>query len=323
MCPLLPGTSRQTNMSRIHPSDRRGDHGARRAASAARSGHEQPAVYTVWKRSSMGFQGTDGFSVYDAAGRLAFRVDNYARRPKAFAGELLLMDGRGAPLLSLRPQILSLHDRWNCYRVAPEEGCPDNTDGGSSGPAQQLFSMRKCAALQSTDDAEVYLSSASTATTSGRGCRAHPPPPRLPCGGLLLQEELQDHRERRPRGGADMQEEIRRVVYGGVQAGLARRRRVQPGRSAGRGRRDGHGYRCRHGPDLPEAVRADGLLCAVVSNTSSSQHLHQSREFFVLRWMDPRTAAHRRRPLHQDIADVRELFFRVSVLVSFRQLYRL
>jgi hypothetical protein len=94
-------------MSRIHPSDRRGDHGARRAASAARSGHEQPAVYTVWKRSSMGFQGTDGFSVYDAAGRLAFRVDNYARRPKAFAGELLLMDGRGAPLLSLRPQVIT------------------------------------------------------------------------------------------------------------------------------------------------------------------------------------------------------------------------
>ena len=60
----------------------------------------------------MGFQGTDGFSVYDAAGTLAFRVDNYARRPKAFAGELLLMDGRGAPLLSLRPQVLitaSLH----------------------------------------------------------------------------------------------------------------------------------------------------------------------------------------------------------------------
>ncbi|KAM0896019.1 hypothetical protein ACQ4PT_023444 [Festuca glaucescens] len=165
-------------MSRIHPSDRRGDHGARRAASAARSGHEQPAVYTVWKRSSMGFQGTDGFSVYDAAGRLAFRVDNYARRPKAFAGELLLMDGCGAPLLSLRPQILSLHDRWNCYRVAPEEGCPDNTDNSSSGPPPQLFSMRKCAALQSTDDAEVYMSSASTATTtSGRGCRAHPSPP--------------------------------------------------------------------------------------------------------------------------------------------------
>ncbi|CAM0950430.1 unnamed protein product [Alopecurus aequalis] len=158
-------------MSRIHPSDRRGDCARR----AARSDREQPAVYTVWKRSSMGFQGTDGFSVYDAAGRLAFRVDNYARRPKAFAGELLLMDGRGAPLLSLRPQILSLHDRWNCYRVTPEEGYPDdNTDRSSSVPPRQLFSMRKCAALQNTDDAEVFMSSSST---SGRGCRAQPSPP--------------------------------------------------------------------------------------------------------------------------------------------------
>jgi len=54
----------------------------------------------------MGFQGTDGFSVYDAAGALAFRVDNYSRRRKLFAGELLLMDGDGAPLLALRPQVI-------------------------------------------------------------------------------------------------------------------------------------------------------------------------------------------------------------------------
>jgi uncharacterized protein YxjI len=60
----------------------------------------------VWKRSSMGFQGTDGFCVYDDAGGLAFRVDNYSRRRKLCAGELLLMDGTGTPLLSLRPQVL-------------------------------------------------------------------------------------------------------------------------------------------------------------------------------------------------------------------------
>jgi uncharacterized protein YxjI len=53
----------------------------------------------------MGFHGTDGFSVYDADGALAFRVDNYSRRRKLFAGELLLMDGHGAPLLALRPQV--------------------------------------------------------------------------------------------------------------------------------------------------------------------------------------------------------------------------
>lgn len=77
-------------------------------------------------------------------------------------------------------QILSLHDRWNCYRVAPGEGCPDSADGSSSLPPpppqqRQVFSMRKCAALQNTDDAEVFMSSSSS--TSGRGCRAQPSPP--------------------------------------------------------------------------------------------------------------------------------------------------
>lgn len=57
--------------------------------------------WTVWKRSSMGFVGMDGFSVYDANGRLAFRVDNYSRSQKS----LLLMDATGKPLLSLKPKV--------------------------------------------------------------------------------------------------------------------------------------------------------------------------------------------------------------------------
>jgi len=95
--------------TRIHPSSSDAAGRARRraaaAAAAAAKRERRPAVYTVWKRSSMGFQGTDGFCVYDDAGRLAFRVDNYSRRRKLCAGELLLMDGQGTPLLSLRPQV--------------------------------------------------------------------------------------------------------------------------------------------------------------------------------------------------------------------------
>uniref|UniRef100_A0A0E0MJ03 Tubby C-terminal domain-containing protein n=1 Tax=Oryza punctata TaxID=4537 RepID=A0A0E0MJ03_ORYPU len=137
----------------IHPSSRGAGGGsrARRQAAAA----DQPVVYTVWKRSSIGFQGTDGFSVYDSAGKLAFRVDNYSRRRKAFAGDLLLMDGHGTPLLSLRPQILSLHNRWNCYRAQEEEGL-DSTNSPSV--SQQVFSMRKSSVLQSIDEAEVLMS---------------------------------------------------------------------------------------------------------------------------------------------------------------------
>ncbi|KAL6653305.1 hypothetical protein ACP70R_008883 [Stipagrostis hirtigluma subsp. patula] len=145
-------------MTRIHPSEsgpprRAGDGGGRSSSSAP-----APALqYTVWKRSSMGFQGTDGFSVYDAAGALAFRVDNYSRRRKLFAGELLLMDGRGSPLLALRPQILSMHDQWNCYK-ASEEG------QGKRTRSQQLFSMRKCSVLQRGHEAEVFMSGCSTAS---------------------------------------------------------------------------------------------------------------------------------------------------------------
>ncbi|XP_006663761.2 protein LURP-one-related 5-like [Oryza brachyantha] len=144
-------------MSRIHPSYSscrpRHQHAA---ASTAPPPPPRPAVYTVWKRSTMGFHGTDGFSVYDHAGALAFRLDNYSRRRKLFAGELLLMDGHGSPLLALCPQIISMHDQWNCYR-ASEEG------HGKRTRTQQLFSMRKCSIMQTSHEAEVYMSGPTNA----------------------------------------------------------------------------------------------------------------------------------------------------------------
>ncbi|KAL6905731.1 hypothetical protein ACP4OV_003332 [Aristida adscensionis] len=147
MHPVPPRSSPNVATTRVHPSDAGAGGGVPHHAGA---GAGRPAVYTVWKRSSMGFQGTDGFSVYDEAGALAFRVDNYSRRRKIFAGELMLMDGRGAPLLALRPQILSMRDQWNCYRASEEAG-----DKGTR--RQQLFSMRKCSLVKNSDDAEVYM----------------------------------------------------------------------------------------------------------------------------------------------------------------------
>ena len=126
------------------------------------------------------------------------------------------------------------------------------------------------------------------------------PSSRLPRGGLLLQEELQDHQERRPGGGTDTEEESRwtyGVGSGAAQARRSRRRRVQPGRSAGRGRRHGHGYcRC-HGPDLPEALRTNGVLFTVTNSYCTRRCAHVSQEFSSFRWMNRRTAAlHERRP---------------------------
>lgn len=68
----------------------------------------RPSVLTVWKRSSMTFQGTDGFTVFDHHGRLAFRVDNYSRKSSCNiikGGGLVLMDGAGNALLTLKPQV--------------------------------------------------------------------------------------------------------------------------------------------------------------------------------------------------------------------------
>jgi hypothetical protein len=80
-------------MSRIHP-----DHDMLL---------KEDAVLTVWKRSSMSFQGTDGFTVFDHHGRLAFRVDNYSRKSCCITGGggLVLMDGAGKALLTLKPQV--------------------------------------------------------------------------------------------------------------------------------------------------------------------------------------------------------------------------
>jgi hypothetical protein len=104
---MPPRPSPNIATTRVHPSDGDGDNaGGGRVTSRGAADYQSAAtVYTVWKRSSMGFQGTDGFCVYDAAGSLAFRVDNYSRSRKLFAGELLLMDGHGAPLLALHPQV--------------------------------------------------------------------------------------------------------------------------------------------------------------------------------------------------------------------------
>ncbi|WOL17093.1 protein LURP-one-related 5-like [Canna indica] len=131
-------------MYRVHPASSKPDDDEAQIPTTAGSG--SPSQWTVWKKSSMAFHGTDGFSIYDGKGNLAYRVDNYSRKHKCFEGELLLMDGHGKALISLRPQILSMHDRWSGFR------------GGDGRPA---FSMRRrrSIVLQSCDAVEVFVES--------------------------------------------------------------------------------------------------------------------------------------------------------------------
>lgn len=92
-------------MSRIHPAAATGRSKPFLARGEDCEESLGPIKLTVWKRSSMTFQGTDGFTVFDRSGRLAFRVDNYSRKKSWAEGGLVLMDGAGNALLTLRPQV--------------------------------------------------------------------------------------------------------------------------------------------------------------------------------------------------------------------------
>ncbi|XP_042450445.1 protein LURP-one-related 5-like isoform X1 [Zingiber officinale] len=149
-------------MSRVHPSLRKLNDDDDEEGPAATM-RLSPSAWTVWKKSSMAFQGTDGFSIYDSEGRLAFRVDNYSRKHKCFAGALLLMDGEGKALMALKPQqILSVRDKWSGFKCG---------DGLEMSHRTHAFSMRRRSILNGCEQAEVFMdSSSSTASFRTEGC---------------------------------------------------------------------------------------------------------------------------------------------------------
>jgi uncharacterized protein YxjI len=95
------------------------------AAIAARS---SPAVLTVWRKSLL--FNCDGFTVFNAKGDLAFRVDCYGKRRAG--AEVVLMDAAGRPLLTVRRKhLLSLAERWLIY------------DGDNIDSSSPLLSVRR------------------------------------------------------------------------------------------------------------------------------------------------------------------------------------
>ncbi|XP_027176804.1 protein LURP-one-related 5-like isoform X1 [Coffea eugenioides] len=140
-------------MSKIHPAENQGRHRPSRHLTTPIPDHPlrpgpSPSVLTVWKKSSMSFQGTDGFTVFDHCGRLVFRVDNYTRKSWAAASAgLLLMDGSGKGLLTLKPQLLSVQHQWTGYR-------------GEDNRCSRAFTMRRPPSLlipRSACEAEVFI----------------------------------------------------------------------------------------------------------------------------------------------------------------------
>ncbi|XP_030543937.1 protein LURP-one-related 5-like [Rhodamnia argentea] len=136
-------------MSKIHPVENKCEGVA--GNGSYRRPDPCPTKLTVWKRSSMSFQGTDGFTVFDEHGRLVFRMDNYSRKGcRSAGGGLVLMDGAGNGLMSLRPQILSMQCQWNAYRG--EDECKE-------GQNFKLFSMRRASSFlhRRKEEAEVFV----------------------------------------------------------------------------------------------------------------------------------------------------------------------
>ncbi|XP_060205152.1 protein LURP-one-related 12-like [Lycium barbarum] len=94
-------------------------------------------------KTSLFFTG-DGFTAYDCKGEVVFRVDSYGPESRDL-GELVLMDGAGKCLLTVRRKRPSLHNRWEGYLGEREEG------------AKPIFSVRRSSIIgRSNVTVEVY-----------------------------------------------------------------------------------------------------------------------------------------------------------------------
>ncbi|CAN6357428.1 unnamed protein product [Urochloa humidicola] len=118
---------------------------------------EELLSLTVWRKSLL--FNCDGFTVFDAKGDLAFRVDCYGASRRRHA-EVVLMDVAGKPLLTVRRKRLSslLAEHWVIY----------DGDAAEDDEPKPLLSMRRHVSLRASGKtlAHVTPHHASAATTS-------------------------------------------------------------------------------------------------------------------------------------------------------------
>lgn len=118
-------------MPKVHPNAAVQEQVSTAACPQPSSSAEESTVLTVWRKSLL--FNCDGFTVFDAKGNLAFRVDCYGSGRRA---EVVLMDVAGKPLLTIRRKKLSLAEHWVIY------------DG--DGAAKPLLSVRRHVSLRSS-----------------------------------------------------------------------------------------------------------------------------------------------------------------------------
>jgi hypothetical protein len=100
-------------MAKVHPNVTAPAGGR----AAVEQEQQQPTVLTVWRKSLL--FNCDGFTVFDATGGLAFRVDRYGSSSgsRRRAEDVVLMDAAGKPLLTVRRKIkLGLREHWVVYQ---------------------------------------------------------------------------------------------------------------------------------------------------------------------------------------------------------------
>ena len=112
---------------------------------------EPPTVLTVWRKSLL--FNCHGFTVFDAKGDLAFRVDCYASARRRT--EVVLMDAAGKPLLTVRRR----------KRLSLTQHCWVIYDGDGT-TARPLLSVRRHVSLRASNKAVAHVTPLGSAAAA-------------------------------------------------------------------------------------------------------------------------------------------------------------
>ncbi|VAH81200.1 unnamed protein product [Triticum turgidum subsp. durum] len=116
-------------MAKVHPNMVPAPGAVDQAPCAPASSTEEPTTLTVWRKSLL-FD-CKGFTVFDAKGNLAYRVDSYASES---GDEVVLMDAAGRPAFTVRRKRFSLQGEQACA-------------GAGAGPSYEVegsYAQRSC-----------------------------------------------------------------------------------------------------------------------------------------------------------------------------------
>ena len=129
-------------------------------SAAAPDEAEPPTVLTVWRKSLL--FNCDGFTVYDASGDLAFRVDSYDASGRRRA-EVVLMDATGTPLLTVRRKrrLGMMAERWVIY-----DGDAASDAEAERSNSKPLLSVRRHRRASSKEKALAYVTPLVPASSS-------------------------------------------------------------------------------------------------------------------------------------------------------------